>query len=176
MNTFSNQFYNRDPARYRTECTAVQRLLRSMNPQLIQLKDGRRGFIMTFTIPDPKGDSLMPDGTHCKRYTALGAWNADHPYSASHNFGGSVRWYLISPSMSEMETEFRQSAGRSCPHLLNDVHPRTGSPIHIPCTQKLGKEDNTFTIVEAATLLNNWLVAYTAAKYRPAACRAFCEE
>lgn len=176
MNTFSNQFYNRNPERYRKECAAVQQALRAMNPQPVMLRDGRRGYVMTFTIPDPYGNSIAPDGTHCRHYKALGAWNADHPRSAERNFGGSVRWYMISPSMADMEEEFRKASGHSLPHLLHDTHPRTGAPIHIPCTQKIGKEDEKFTMVEAATLLNNWLVAYTVAKYRPAAYQAFARE
>ncbi len=176
MNTFSNQFYNRNPARYRMECAAVQQALRAMNPQLVMLRDGRKGFIMNFMIPDPRGDVISPDGTLCRRFRALGAWNADHPRSAEHNFGGSVRWYLISPSMADMEQEFRRATGHSLPHLLHDTNPRTGAPVHIPCTQKIGKEDEKFTMVEAAALLNNWLSAYTVSKYRPAACQAFLQE
>ena len=166
---FSNQWYVRNPLRYKKERNAMMQAMAACNPKEIQLRDGRRGFQLDLKIPDPEGEILAENGGHYKKYTVLLAWNNDHPKSAANHFGGSVKCYFVNPSIREMEEDFVAHGRPYVPHLLNDVHPATGASIHIPCTAQLGQEDPSFTIVTAVGLVNSWLSAYTASKYRKTA-------
>lgn len=167
---FANQWYVRNPKRYQAERTAMMQRMAACNPVEKQLADGRRGFQLDIKVPDPDGEITAANGAHFKKYTVMLVWNNDHPQSAANHFGGSVKCYFLSPKIEEMERDFLAHGRPYIPHLLNDVHPRTGAPIRIPCTAQLGQEDNrTFTIVTAVGLVNSWLAAYTASKYRKTA-------
>lgn len=172
---YLNQWYEKYPDRYRFEVNAVYQTLHSLNPQEVQLPDGRRGFVMEFKIPDPEGN-ITDHGAHYQTYRVLMAWNSNHPSSASASFGGSVKTYFQSPSIAQIERAYHAHGRPHVPHLLYDRHPVTGSSIMIPCTQRQHNEDEHFTMVTAAALVNNWLCAMTAAKYRDAAYTAFCAE
>ena len=173
---YPNQWYNKQPSRYQYEVNAVHQTLHSLNPQEVQLPDGRRGFVMQFKIPDPEGDITNGDGSHYQSYRVLMAWSSDHPHCASSSFGGSVKTYFQSPTIDDIERAYRAHGRPRVPHLLYDRHPVTGGSIMIPCTQRLNGESDRFTMVTAAALVNNWLSAMTAAKYRNAAYTAFCAE
>lgn len=175
-NHYPNQWYNKYPDRYKYEVDAVKQMLHGLNPQEVQLPDGRRGFTMEFKIPDPEGTITQPDGSHYQPYRVLMAWSSNHPHSASASFGGSVRTYFQNPTIGDIERAYRAHGRPRVPHLLYDRHPVTGASIMIPCTQRLNKESDNFTMVSAAALVNNWLSAMTAAKYRDAAYTAFCAE
>ena len=172
----ANQWYEKNPARYQSEVSAVYDKLRRLDPQLVQLPDGRMGFNMSFKVPDPEGNLLGPDGAHYQEYRVLMAWNGDHPRSASSHFGGSIRTYFQKPTFEDIERSYRAHGRRRVPHILCDRHPVTGAVIYIPCTQRIGQESESFTMVTAAALVMNWLSAMTAGKYRETAYRAFCSE
>ena len=172
----ANQWYIQEPVRYRHEVNAVYEKLGRLNPKEVVLPDGRHGFIMDFKVPDPEGILLGADGAHYQNYRVLMAWNNDHPHSASSSFGGSVRTYFQSPTAEDIVKAYRAHGRQYVPHLMGDRHPVTGASIWIPCTQKLGQENDGFTMVTAAALVMNWLSAMTAGKYRDSAYRAFCEE
>lgn len=171
-----NQWYVRNPQRYKVEREAMMQRMAACHPREIELPDGRRGFQLEIKVPDPEGEITGANGAHFKKYTVLLVWNNDHPHSASTHFGGSVKCYFVDPKIEEMELDFRAHGRSYIPHLLNDIHPRTKAPIRIPCTAQLGQEDNrTFTIVSAVGLVNSWLGAYTASKYRKTAYDKFCQ-
>lgn len=169
------QWYMQNPARYEQEVKAVYSTLRKLDPQEVVLRDGRRGFIMNFKVPDPEGNLVGSDGAHYQNYRVLMAWNSDHPHSASANFGGSVRTYFQNPSVTDIENAYRAHGRPHVPHLMHDRHPVTGAQIKIPCTQGLSKESESFSMVTAAALVMNWLSAMTAGKYRESAYAAFCK-
>ena len=169
----ANQWYVLNPTRYQMELSAVQQSLRNLNPQLVQLRDGRRGFIMKLRVPDPEGNLLGADGAHYQEYRVLMAWNSDHPRSACRQYGGSVKTYFQSPTAQDIERAYRAHGRSYVPHLIGDVHPVTGGRISIPCTQELSRENDSYTMVTAVALLMNWLSAMTAAKYSDAAFAVF---
>ena len=116
------------------------------------------------------------DGAHYQNYRVLMMWNSDHPYSAARCFGGSVKTYFMDPSIAEIEKAYRAHGRARVPHLLYDRHPVTGAHIKIPCTQRMCRESESFSMVTAAALVMNWLSAMTAGKYRESAYTAFCED
>lgn len=170
------QWYMNNPSRYACEVKAVYTTLNKLDPQEVSLRDGRRGFIMNFKVPDPEGNLVGPDGAHYQNYRVLMAWNSDHPHSAARNFGGSVKTYFQNPSIADIENAYRVHGRSRVPHLLYDRHPVTGAPIKIPCTQRISHEDTSFSMVTAAALVMNWLSAMTAGKYRESAYAAFCKD
>ena len=170
------QWYMQNPQRYACEAKAVYDVLRRLEPQEVALRDGRRGFIMNFKVPDPEGKLMGSDGAHYQNYRVLMMWNSDHPYSAARCFGGSVKTYFMDPSIAEIEKAYRAHGRARVPHLLYDRHPVTGAHIKIPCTQRMCRESESFSMVTAAALVMNWLSAMTAGKYRESAYTAFCED
>lgn len=175
-NRYPNQWYSKHPERYQYEVNAVYQTLHSLSPQEVELPDGRRGFVMEFKIPDPEGNITNRDGSHYQTYRVLMAWNSDHPHSAGSRYGGSVKTYFQAPTVADIQRAYRSHGRDRVPHLLYDRHPVTGAEILIPCTQQLNNESDAFTMVTAAALVNNWLSAMTAAKYRTSAYAAFCRE
>ena len=172
----ADQWYVKNPQRYQKERDAVLKHLAALNPREVQLRDGRRGFLLDLRMPDPEGKILAKNGAYYKQYTVLLAWNNDHPNSAANHFCGGVKCYFLTPTIKEMEADFLSHGRPFVPHLLNDVHPFTGECIHIPCTAQLGQENPKFTIMTAVGLVNYWLVAYTASKYDKNVYKKFCHD
>ena len=138
----ARQWYQKDRELFDQE----QALMHQHFPQaqLGTLKDGRVYWHLPFRIRI--GNTFRP-------YNAMLVYDADHPNNK--NYGGSIRCYLVSPTIQELQRRARQAGRESVPHLLRDEN----NNIHL-CTARTSDVDTGVNLVTSAVTAAAWTIKW----------------
>lgn len=155
----SVQWYQKDPALFQAEQIAMHR--KFPQAKLGYLKDGRAYWMLPFTV---KLDNYR------KKYVTMLVYDSDHPSNV--NYGGSVKAFLVAPSISEMQARARAAGRGQIPHLLSEG----GTPYLCTARQKdveNGKERVTSAVTSAAWTIK-WTYCYEGGLRDEGLWRRFC--
>ena len=141
----SVQWYQKDPALFRAEQVAMHRSF--PQAKLGYLKDGRAYWMLPFTVKL---------GAYSKKCVIMLVYDSDHPSNA--HYGGSVKAFLVTPTISELQARASAAGRGGIPHLLSEG----GTPYLCIARQKdveNGRERVTSAVTSAAWAIK-WMYCY----------------
>ena len=153
------QWYETNPTLCQAEIAAWRKEMKNPNLQPKFMSDGRMYWLVkcrpNIDIDGVKFDTL--------EYTMAGVYDANHP---SCGYGSSVKWYLLDPTLTQLEDAIKQIPGLEPKYIPHTIRDNAGN--RYLCTSRVSDTSDNINhgITSAVTSYRfayNWLTKFEGA-------------